>query len=362
MPDVLTSPEFRLAIACCRGGFTFVDSAEIWRLITGVDWPGFVRLAHFHRIQGLVWQSLKPVSRGLPAEYVKAFADAAQDIAAANLRAAAESRDLLAEFTRRRIDLLFVKGLTVGILAYGNITTKSGVDMDVLIPREKLGEAAKLMQERGYRLVEPAGDPSAEELLIWHRSRKESVWAHHANKLQIDLHTALADSPRLIPSIGLNSPRQIVEIAPGIAFPTLGPIDLLTYLTVHGASSAWFRLKWITDLAALLRRLDPNEIKDFYRSSRQLRAGRAPALALLLTDEIYGTLAGLPDLRRELERDWVSHRLSRILLHRLARDEQIEPTSRRFGTLFIHATQFALLPSWRFKLSEFYRQLRSAMN
>jgi hypothetical protein len=358
---VLTSPELRLAIACCRERFTPVESAGVESLLTGVDWPRFVRLARFHRIQGLVWPSLSPMRERLPADCASDLADDAQAIAAANLRAAAESSDLLAQFMRQGIDVLFIKGLTLGMLAYGNITAKSGVDVDLLIPSEKLIEAAELLDKRGYLPVEPAGDFSAEKLLASHRWRKESVWVHPAKNLQVDLHTALADHPMLIPSIGLNSPRQTVEIAPGIAVPTLGLRDLLTYLSVHGAASAWFRLKWITDFAALLKKSNPDEVEAFYRSAPQLRAGPAPALALRLADEIYGGLAGLPEIKRKLQRDRTSRRLCRIYLRRLARTEPAEPTSRRFGTVFFHAIQFALLPGWRFKLAEFYRQCRSAL-
>jgi hypothetical protein len=358
---VLTSPEFRLAVASCRGTFAPLEPAEIHALFAGVDWSRLVRLSRFHRIQGLVWQSLKPWKEQLLAQWAKALAEDARAIAAANLRTAAECSGLSAAFAAERIDLLFLKGLTLGALAYGNIAGKAGVDIDLLIAPEKLGNAAELLRQRGYRLAAPAGDPGAAQLAAWHGSRKESVWVHGNEKLQVDLHTALADQPRLIPSIGLNSPRQIVEVAPGIALPTLAPVELFTYLTVHGASSAWFRLKWITDLAAILHRSPPDEIESLYRRSRQLGAGRASAWALLLADELYDSLTSHQALRRELERDPANRRLVNITLNRLA-GEPVEPTSRQFGTLFIHAAQFALLPGWRFKLSELRRQARSAFD
>ena len=68
------------------------------------------------------------------------------------------------------------------------------------------------------------------------------------------LHTRVADHPDLLSQVGIDSPIQIVTVAKHIALPTLARDELFAYLTVHGASSAWFRLKWITDLAALLAR------------------------------------------------------------------------------------------------------------
>ena len=42
--------------------------------------------------------------------------------------------------------------------------------------------------------------------------------------------------------------------------PTLADEPLYAYLCVHGASSAWFRLKWIADLNALLAGRTAEEI------------------------------------------------------------------------------------------------------
>lgn len=50
----------------------------------------------------------------------------------------------------------------------------------------------------------------------------------------------------------MESARQLVEVACGIELPTLARDEPSAHLCVHGASSAWFRLKWITDLAALI--------------------------------------------------------------------------------------------------------------
>ena len=59
---------------------------------------------------------------------------------------------------------------------------------------------------------------------------------------------------------------------------------------MHGASSLWFRLKWITDLAAILQPLSGSEIEHRYARSQELGAGRASGHALLLADTLYGTL------------------------------------------------------------------------
>jgi hypothetical protein len=351
------TPEFRLIADSCRVCFR---SAAVMAepQVAGLDWNRLVRLARFHRVQGLVWEALSPFSTELPAEVSRSLAADAAEIAAANLRAAAECGALRDLFEAAGVPLLFVKGLTVAALAYQRSSIKSASDIDLLIPAGELDRATALLRQRGYDLSIPRGE-SRSALQRWHRVRKESVWEKAGPGLEVDLHTRLADSRWLIPTVGIGSPRQLVEVARGIELATLGNDELFAYLAVHGASSAWFRLKWITDLAALVSGLPSAEIERLYRRSQELGAGRAAAQALLVADRLYGTLANAPDLKRELGNDRASRWLTEAALRQLAdRKEPVEPTSVVGGTATIHFTQFLLLPGVLFKASELLRQLR----
>jgi hypothetical protein len=173
----------------------------------------------------------------------------------------------------------------------------------------------------------------------------------------VELHTALSDNPELIAGIGMRSPRQFVAIGSGISLPTLGLDDLLPYLCVHGASSAWFRLKWIIDLAAVLSR-SQTDYSSLYSLSTARGARRAAAQALLLGDAIK--LFRMPeDFRRDLEFDRASRLLGRIALAQVRATE--EPTTRTFGTASIHASQALLRPGWTFKGAELGRQVAEVL-
>lgn len=351
--------EFQLAAECCRAAFGDADTARIGELSKAADWPRFLRLVRFHRVQGLVWKTLAATDFRPLASVAKAIATDARAIAAANLSANVECGELRRRFELAGIDCLFLKGLTLGALAYGSPWVKAAVDIDLLVSPAHLMGAAAILGEAGYQLSSPPSNLAG--LPKWHRLHKESVWSHPGRGSQIDLHTRLADNPRLIPTIGLASPRQEVQIAEQVGLPTLAKDELFAYLAVHGASSAWFRLKWVTDLAALLHQSSGDEIEHLYRRSQDLGAGRAAGQALLLADALYETLGGLPHLKRELEADRTSRWLTQVALRQLARDEPLEPTSVRGGTAAIHYTQFMLLRGLGFKVSEFVRQARVAL-
>lgn len=179
--------------------------------------------------------------------------------------------------------------------------------------------------------------------------------------LHVELHTALVDNPLLLPGIGLASRIRCVEVIPGGQLPTLETDELFAYLCVHGASSGWFRLKWLADLAALISRLQPCEITRLFCRSRELGAGRAADLALLLCSRVLGTKLQ-SELLRSLEAQPVNRWLAAASL-RLMRGRTIEAELDQvaWGTVLIHLIQVGLLPGWAFKYLELKRQLTVAL-
>ncbi|MEO6581919.1 MAG: nucleotidyltransferase family protein [Sphingomicrobium sp.] len=347
------SAEFQLLVECCRAGFASGERPKIGEMCRTIDWRRFVRHARFHRVQGLVWHCFCLAQVEVPPEHALALSTESESIVTANLRMAVESRDLHSDFAKAGLDLLFVKGLTIGSLAYRRPQLKMGWDIDLLIGPKQLAQSADLLRSRGYRMVTP---PGTANLARWHIRNKESVWTREAG-LHVELHTRLADNRLMIPSIDVHSQRQLVEVSSGITLPTLAGDPLFAYLCVHGAASAWFRLKWIADLAGLLARYPPAEIERLYDVSQSLGAGRAADQALLLADALFGSLADT-NLEARLKRHGVSRWLAATAYRQLVGNLDCrEPTETPLGTARIHLTQLPLMPGPRFALSELARQI-----
>nr|WP_283938264.1 nucleotidyltransferase family protein [Sphingomonas brevis] len=339
---------------CCHWNFATVDERSRPDVHEAIDWNLVVALARRHRVQGLVWNAVGHFSDRLPVEARNALSSDARLIAVTNLAIAAECRELQQLFDQSNVPLLFVKGLTVGALAYRAPMLKMAWDIDLLTDPADLASAARLLLDRGFSVREPS---DIKHLKAWHRMRKDSLWSRH-NELYVELHPRLADNARLIPTIDVHSPRQQVEIAPAQSLSTLAQEELFAYLTVHGASSAWFRLKWIADFAGWLSSKSGDEIQQLYHRSQELGAGRAAGQALLLADKLFDTLAAAPSLKRSLGSDQMTRKLSSVALRMLTKELR-DPTDLPFGTWAIHWTQLLLKPDLGFKVSEMWRQARS---
>jgi hypothetical protein len=350
------SRERSFVVACVR---SLIDPAARGALtgdLGALDISRFIAVTARHRVEGLVWRALGSAGIDTAAPEWAPLAAAARAISHQGLQAALESARLQSAFAAAGIDLLFIKGLTVGQLAYGNPFVKMSWDIDVLVDPRDVGAATDLLVRLGYACGSPGG--TRDGLIAWHAANKESVWHGKDGAHHVELHSRLADSSDLIATIGMTSPRQTVAIAHGVALPTLAGDELFAYLCVHGASSAWFRLKWVADFAGLLVGRGPEEIERLYHRSQELGAGRAAAQALL----VAGVLFALPvpaSLRRELERSAANRVLAAIALHELAALRA--PTERPLGTAMIHLSQALLIPGASFGWRELCRQARAAI-
>ncbi|WP_300974430.1 nucleotidyltransferase family protein [Sphingomonas sp. LHG3406-1] len=337
-------PMLSLVAACCRPRLDAADLDLLRPQLSAADGAHLLLVARRHRVEGLVWRTLER------AEIVPVGAERlgwdARRIAMDGLRMAAESGRIHRAFATSSLPHLFIKGQTLGTLAWCDPFLKRQLDIDLLVMPEAIAKAAALLGRLGYvqEVPEPSVDPAD-----WHRSRKESLWRSDDGIL-LDLHSRVADNRKLLPSVTAAVSPRMVEIASGIVLPTLPERLLLPYLAVHGASSAWFRLKWIADFAALAARTEPEKLAAQVEQAPRLGAGRTMAAAMVLGNR----LLGLP-LPESLDVDGGTRRLVALSMRALA-DER-EPTDRPLGTLPIHFAQLVMIPGSHYLMSESLRQV-----
>ena len=350
MQPLVIDPELKLLARACATNFQ--NASETEHFVEPVDWTRLFRLASRHRIEGLAYLGLRKFP-GAPFDTLESLAKSSRQIAAKSLQAIDDCFRLRDAFVAERIPMLFVKGSSLARLAYRSPFAKQSKDIDILVGTSDVSRAALLL---GNLKFTPAPPVTVATATRWHRRMKESEWARSDGR-QIDLHGRLANSPKLIPGLGVESPYQEVEIAPGETLRTLANDELGAYLAVHGASSAWFRLKWVADFAAPLVGCEGSEIERRYRCWIRLGAGRTAGQALLVADALF-TLPLSLRLRGELNGDRVIRLLVSSSLKALVNER--EPTERRFGTMAMHAIQLTSLPGVSFAVREAARQLSEA--
>lgn len=278
----------------------------------------------------------------------------ARAIADQGLRAAMLSKMLGQSFHTAGIPVLFLKGLVIGQLAYGSPFRKRAWDIDILVLPSSVETAAGLLRGLGLSCTLPATASDA-TVRQWHALSKESVWMSPDGSLHVELHSKLSDHDGLLRGLDACSPQAKVSLNGDLSLPTLAPSEQFAYLAVHGASSAWFRLKWVADLAGVLHGSTEEQLLGLIDRANSLGAERPARQALLLTSWLFPLLPLNSPLGRTLRRDrlatWLAQRSFAQLLAR-------EPSQRLLGTMAIHTTQLVLAPGWASGLHEGVRQAR----
>jgi hypothetical protein len=349
-------PEFEFLVDCCTRPVSAGRDSGLRRRAERIDWDRFLRIAERQRVDGIAYDSLRRAGVALPPEASKALAAAAGRIARANLFQAAEALRLHQRLSAAGVDHLFVKGLTLNALAWGSLALKRAVDIDILVDPDNYGAALDVMEGAGYHCVYPLSNDRA-EILRYAAAIKDSGWRGPGG-LAVELHRRLTPNPVLLPALSVQSPRQDVQIAPGISLPTFAYDELVAYLMVHGGLTAWSRLKWAADLAALLAGADSAEIDRIYARASELAPGRSADQALLLCNRLFGTPLS-PALAEKLRGDRVARYLEKAALKTMGQGgAATELHDQKLGTARLNLSILFLHRGLRFKAAELRRKLR----
>ena len=233
-----------------------------------------------HQIVPLVVAAFRGSGRAIPAPIAARYDPVGPYLAAR------EAVRLCALLEAGGIEPLFLKGSTLAMLAYGALDRRRFGDIDILVRPDEASRAAALLSDAGYRADGCLPDALPDRVARLLPLAKDIALDHVASGHVVELHWRMTDT------IGERPPRDIeeveqVDLAPGLALPTLGSEALFPYLCGHGAAHLWARLRWLADIAALLARA-PDGGEQLWRDARVRGQGRATASAILLATRFFG--------------------------------------------------------------------------
>jgi hypothetical protein len=352
------SPEFRLAAACVMWPPSDRRIEAIRAAASGpLDWPRLLRVALRHRVVGLVHDGLTRAQPGVPPEIAHEIGAQSAQRVGENLAMAAEALRLQRLFDEAGLPVLFVKGASLAMLAFGTLSLSSGQDIDLLVPLETLPAASALMARAGYRRFDPPLEVNDALLRLLLPLRKDLGFVHQATGLRIELHWRLFLNPYAMAEASLMTASRVVLLSGTQGLRTLGEEDLFAYLCMHGALHWWNRLKWLADISALLAAAEEGGVERLVRAAEARGAGRAAAQALLLCRRLLGM--PLPArLMETLGSSAADRWLEATALKAMTRGQgEDDPHDTRFGTTRGSLSTFLLSRSWRYWLAELNNHL-----
>lgn len=249
------APELEAVLASLRLALFQGSSSDEEILANAADWPGVVALARRHEVSAFLLQALRArpallAHAGVEAK-LRAHRNGAVHTGWQQLGALKRAGETL---HAKDIRYLVLKGLPLAQRTYGHPLARAAADIDVLVAPEQFDAAREALVAAGYRLQTKF--PETPTRRRWHMriAQNQDFIGHGAS---IELHWRLCGNPHLfgMPFDQLHERRGEVAIA-GRPYATLGADDELLYLMCHGAGHGWASLKWLCDVAMILRGMD----------------------------------------------------------------------------------------------------------
>lgn len=198
----------------------------------------------FHHIPSILATQIRPMTQ-LPTAVKEAVEVAHLTNSLRQLRYLADLRNLAVLLDGIAVPWIVVKGPAVAQSWFPNRLLRDYLDVDVLVPRQRLGEVLDALESYGAVLVDRNWP------LIAQQMRGELSWALPGGTL-LDLHWALVNDRRKRAIFRLPTDEFLARArtltSGNIAFRAGSAEDQLIHVAIHALLGGGHRLSWLKDL------------------------------------------------------------------------------------------------------------------
>ncbi len=292
-PQMRVRPEGELLLCCARTRMDSDTAARIRALLEEeLDWGYLLRIAPWHGMTPLLYQHVNAIqAEAVPEAVLNDLRSDFQAKAQRNLRLIVELRKMLSLYEANGISAIPYKGPLLASSLYENVALRPYDDLDVLVRERDVPKAIELALSQGY---EP----------LWKLTPARTAGRLASDcefpVIRVDERLLFEVQWRFISrtfSFPLNLERlwnRLEKVAfAGRTMTTLSPEDLLLVLCVHGTKHLWRKLKWICDIAELLRVHQQMDWDQIMAQAAELGCERMVLLGLYLAEDLLG--ATLPE-------------------------------------------------------------------
>jgi hypothetical protein len=253
-PNSLSEPtlEYQLLLLCARTSFSNTDLEQIaLHTHNHIDWDEFILIARLHGLAPLVFRALsRSELTAVPQDALSRLKQLHEAFRVRNLLLRNELLELVDTLAKGGVQAVPYKGPVLAEAIYGDIALRQFVDLDLLIRPTDALRARRILLLNGYDPLEDITPRNEKLYAAFHcgfsfKSKLQSV---------IEINWRIAPRYWRFPEISetMWSRLEHLPIA-SKEVPWFTAEDLLLILCMHGCKHKWDQLKWIVDIAELLR-------------------------------------------------------------------------------------------------------------
>lgn len=251
--DNTFSRELKLLCLCSQKNITETDTEQILLLSKeDIDWKRFVLLAKKHRVYPIVYKNITNTTDFYRNEQVFSVLKTLNTKNAIHtLKLAKELVRVSSEFNRQEIPAISLKGPVLAICLYRNISSRVSRDLDILIDVKDVDKAIKVLLDLGYSQDDFLA--VATEKQKKYCIRKEHHFCFKSEEgILLELHWRFESEDFKFDFERLWNNKISFDIF-GVTVFVLNHEENFLYLVFHGSKHAWKRLRWLNDIAELIK-------------------------------------------------------------------------------------------------------------
>jgi hypothetical protein len=239
-----------LLLLCTTSNISSENKERILQILAGtVDWKYLFDLAELHGTASLIAHNL--MAKDLAGQVSRPCLDKLNQIYNSNLYRnmviSGEQSQILSVFSQRGIANIPLKGTILAEVLFENLALRRVTDIDILINHSDMVQAGSLLEGMGYRQLEMQG--------TWdHPFHDVPYYKKKKFPLFVELHWDLADRKLMaVAEQEIWRRAQPMQLQ-GITTKVLSPEDNLLYLAHHLSKQETYLLKFLADIAELLKK------------------------------------------------------------------------------------------------------------
>lgn len=261
-------------------------------LESGIDWATVRREARRHRVLPFFFRVLdRLLGTQLPNSIRDQIEEHRRGVRIQNTFLAQELGRVAQQFEDAALPLLTMKGPVLAKTAYNDLAARQSVDMDVVVPSHEFSEADHTLHDLGYEYA-----AKRKRITGWRKTFSlylDGQWqfARAGGTFSFDVHTRVMPPGYPFPSTfqPFWERARKVPLSEDVRVWGFAPEDMILILSYHGIKNQWRALKYIVDLAELIRATPEIDWPALVERAQKMKSTRVLRLGLALSQEVLET-------------------------------------------------------------------------
>ncbi|MEA4888796.1 MAG: nucleotidyltransferase family protein [Clostridiaceae bacterium] len=280
-------PELELLCLCSQKSVSIEDIKAVAELTDqALDWERFCRLVKKHRVYPSVYKNLMEIENIHKDEQALTYLKQLCTVNTMNsLKLTKELCRIAAAFEKQGVRMISFKGPALAMSVYHSVSSRVSRDLDMLVDQKEWHEAVDVLSGLGFVSDKSLAELSPKQLAYCKKRLHHLGYIGDGITLELHWRFEVSDDRFDFEKVWAN--KSDMDLF-GTKIHVLNPEENFLYLVFHGSKHAWKRLRWLNDIAELIREnlLDWDYIQN---ESVKRKQEYMMIQALILSQALYGT-------------------------------------------------------------------------